>query len=111
MSFIEFIVLKARPLLSAVAHGHFWALYQLGMQTVNNQNTSAWDSIHANTKAVQKHLRPEGIGYLCVVTASAFTKALWRAAYLFDWDIKQLKDILENNFDRLRFSAAVRHWR
>jgi hypothetical protein len=98
-------------LLSAVAHGHFWALHQLGMQTVNSQNTASWDSIHANTKAVQKHLRPEGVGYLCVITASVFTKALWRAAYLFGWDITQLKEILENNFDRLQFSAAVRHWR
>ncbi len=98
-------------LLSAMAHGHLWALHPLGMRTVNSQSTASWDSVHADTKATQKHLRPEAIGYLCVVTASVFTKALWRAAYLFDWDMEQLKDILENNFDRLGFSAAVRHWR
>jgi hypothetical protein len=98
-------------LLSAVAHGHFWALHGLGMRKVNSESSASWDSIHANNKAVQKHLRPEGVGYLCVMTASIFTKALWRAAYLFDWDVEPLKDILENNFDRLRFTAAVRHWR
>ena len=69
-------------LLSAMAHGHLWALHPLGMRTVNSQSTASWDSVHADTKATQKHLRPEAISYLCVVTASVFTKALWRAAYL-----------------------------
>jgi hypothetical protein len=98
-------------LLSAVAHGHFWALHGLGMQNVEGESCGSWDSIHANNKAVQKHLRPEGVAYLCVMTACVFTKALWRAAYLFDWDIDLLKDILETNFDRLGFTTAIRHWR
>ncbi len=102
---------KAYRILSAVAHGHFWALQQLGMQTVIDQSTTSWDSIQADTKALQKHLRPEGVGYLCVMTASVFTKALWRASNLFDWDRVRLKEILESNFDRIGFSMAIRHWR
>ena len=97
-------------ILSGVAHGHMWALHQLGMQKINKQSSS-WDSIHADSSDFQKHLRPEGIAYLCVMTSNVFTKALWRASCLFGWNIKQLESVLEKNYDLLGFTEAVRHWK
>ncbi len=75
------------------------------------RDNHSWDSIQANTKALQKHLEPESVGCLRVMTASVFSKAPWRAAYLFDWGKARLKEILESNFDRIGFSMAIRHWR
>ena len=98
-------------ILSGVAHGHSWALTQLGMQVLDTQNCTAWDAIDANTKSVQKHLRPEGVGYLCAIVATAYTKALWHTAHLFDWNPNHLEGILERNFDRMNLTEAVRHWR
>ncbi len=102
---------KTYRMLSAVAHRHLWALSQLEMRTHEEQSTSSWNSMHASNTALEKHLRPEGVGYLCMTTATMFTKALWRASILFGWDTAQLASTSEKNYDRLNFTAAMRHWR
>jgi hypothetical protein len=86
-------------MLSGVVHGHFWATSLVGME-INKENLT-----------VQKHFSLDIIAMLCQKTAIVFTKALWRTAHYFAWDVKQLETILENNFGHLQFPDSFRHWK
>jgi hypothetical protein len=90
---------KTYRVLSGVVHGHFWALQGLGLNT---------DSLNST---VQKHLSPKILEYLCIMTATIFTKAIWKATQFFDWDETQLKTILESDTYSSIFFGKFIHWK
>ena len=97
-------------LLSAFAHAHSWAIQQLSFipsQIHNNNNKSNFSS---NTKFFEKALKPEAIIFLCHKTAYVFTRPVWNKAALYGYSLLDLKKILNEAFDDLRFSRADRFW-
>jgi hypothetical protein len=100
-------------LLSAMAHGHHWALIQLGFQKIDEAPATALGMPPGGGlgKPLEKALRPEFVAFLCVTALINFTKPVWRLALLFDWDTQKLADILDSVFDAVNISTGKRFWR
>lgn len=88
-------------LLSAVAHGHFWAASQLGFRRADS----------SGAPFLEKHLTPTGVAYLCVKAAVAMTKPIWFKSRLFGWDVAAFSVILDSTYGRFpRHVGVVRFW-
>jgi hypothetical protein len=105
-------------LLSAVAHGHQWALIRLGLrlvdqQTIGPNNVSEipqWSAVAQTAGLLEQHIRPNDVIYLSVTAATAFTKPFWYACQLFGWDTEGAKNLLERNYKRLYIAEDRRFW-
>lgn len=96
-------------LLSAIAHGHFWAVQQAGFQSVDpsvGADPSGMGSPHVMTKAINM----QGMIYLSHVSARAFGLAEWSHCLYFGWDQDGLCAILTVLFDQLDMPPDQRFW-
>jgi hypothetical protein len=97
-------------LLSAVAHGHSWAIASLGFKKIADDPRS----LHVGgvpVTGMEKAAHTKGIGYLGVVAAKAWAKPLWYRCRCFGRDEARLAALLESTFDKLGITPASRFWR
>jgi hypothetical protein len=99
-------------LLSAITHGHHWALQQLSFQLADDAKVGATASavVNNSTHLLEKHLAPNSVAYLCLEAVTAFTKSFWYMCQLFGWSIEDAKALLDRNYDRLQIRTELRFW-
>jgi hypothetical protein len=93
-------------LLSGVAHGHHWAIQQLGFQDVEAQGAG-----RQAIKALEKYVHPNVAMYLGLIAAGAFGKVIWYLWRLYGWDLREVENLLDTTYDRLRVRVRLRFWR
>lgn len=93
-------------LLSGVAHGHHWAIQQLGFQGVEAQGAGG-----QAIKALEKYVHPNVALYLGLIATSSFARVIWYLWRLYGWELKEVEHLLDTTFDRLRARAELRFWR
>ena len=92
-------------LLSGVAHGHHWAIQQLGFQDVEAQGAGG-----QAIKALEKHVHPNVAMYLGLKATGSFGKVIWYLWRLYGWDLKEVEYLLDTTYDRLRVRTEFRFW-
>ena len=95
----------AYRLLSGVAHGHHWAIQQLGFQGVEAKSADGQD-----IKALEKYVHPNVFLYLGLIATSSFAKVIWYLWRLYGWDLKEAEHLLDTTYDRLRYRRELRFW-
>lgn len=93
-------------LLSGVAHGHHWAIQQLGFQDVEAQGAGG-----QAVKALEKYVHPNVALYLGLIATSSFARVIWYLWRLYGWELKEVEHLLDTTFDRLHAKAELRFWR
>lgn len=101
---------KMYRLLSAVAHGHQWAIMQLAFKPVES-NTSTDNIAGISVKRFKKHVSVKGMAYLGLCGAKAFVRPLWYMWTYMGWDRQPLTVLFENVFDQLQAKDRARVWR
>ncbi len=95
-------------LLSAVAHGHHWAIRQLCYQE------SAVDDCDIDgtpTKAFRKTVRVDRMALLASCGVRALIHAVWNQCRYFGWDVLKFEEVFEDVADKMRLTDRVRFWR
>jgi len=92
-------------LLSGVAHGHHWAIQQIGFQEIEVKSADG-----QVIKALEKHLHPNVILYLGLVAVMSFARAIWYLWRLYGWNLKEVEGLLDRTCDRLRVKSKLRFW-
>lgn len=100
---------EAYRMLSAVAHGHNWAILKLGFKAVGDPSEIVIGGVAA--KRFEKTASLQGFAYLGVRTAKAFASPLWNVCQFFGWDKLRLEELFETVFDKLQVKAEARFWR
>jgi hypothetical protein len=97
----------AYRMLSAVAHGHFWAIQQLSFK--KGQPTVS-DGV-AVVELMKSSGTVEGYAFLGVRAIKSLALPLWNQCLYYGWDESRLIAILESVYDQIKATAAVRFWR
>ena len=97
-------------LLSAVAHGHHWALRPLGFADATAQYGHLSVSGIAVTPFARK-VNVEGIGITGLSGILAFARLMWNKAQYNGWDLLRLEKIFEDVADEIHAGESVRFWR
>lgn len=101
---------KMYRLLSAIAHGHSWAIMQLGFKPVNPAAGAATIG-GIGVKCLEKQVLVKGMAYLGLGGAKAFVRPLWYLWTYMGWDRVPLTVLLDNVFDQLQAKDRTRFWR
>lgn len=91
-------------LLSAMTHGHSWALQKLGY-TIHED-----DGVSSHVK-LKQHVSPDSVGYLSVKTLRAFVRPVWYKSRRNGWDLDRLRVVLESAFNVMEINDQERFWR
>lgn len=97
-------------LLSAIAHGHHWALQQLSFDRAPHFDGASPLS-GANLSGVVKAANVTAFGLFSLISARALAKTVWYQASYLGWDQRQLRAMLDDVFDRLGSTNDIRFWR
>jgi hypothetical protein len=97
-------------LLSAVAHGHFWAISSLGFALDVSQDTTSTSTSH-HLKGMAKELNLKGMRMLAFQSALALARVAWYQCLYLGWDQHSMIALLEASFDDLSANDEVRFWR
>lgn len=97
-------------LLSAVVHGHPWALQQLSFNRAPQFDTASGLS-GARLSGLAKAANVPAFALFTLISARAFARTVWYQALYLGWDQTRLRELLEGMFDRLGSSDEVRFWR
>lgn len=97
-------------LLSAVAHGHHWAIVQLGFQDATQQ-TGPISVSGISVKPLAKKVHVDGIVLLGLHGFLALARLMWNNCQYNGWDLLCLEEIFEEVADRIQANANVRFWR
>lgn len=96
-------------LLSALAHGHDWAIQAMSFRVVPDMKVEpAGDGVHLNV--IEKAISPNALAYLGILAAEVLSRPIWFQAIYYGWDNRPLVDIFERNFDCMGASKQVRCW-
>lgn len=98
----------AYRLLSAVAHGHNWALSKLGYQNTGNR---LLDGAGVTTTILEKSPNLLGMAFLGLRASRALARPLLNQFQYFGWDCAALTILLDRLFDKLMADEAGRFWR
>lgn len=93
-------------LLSGVAHGHHWATQQTSFRVIEATNASG-----SSEKALEKYVHADFVLFAASIAVTSFSRVNWNLWRLYGWDVKELEDLLNATFDRLRYSPKMRFWR
>lgn len=93
-------------LLSGIAHGHHWAIQQINFREI--EVTLSGGQV---TKALEKHLSPDFILFVAQIAVTSFAKVIWYLWRLHGWNLKEVEQLLEATYDRLRYPTDLRFWR
>jgi len=97
-------------LLSAVAHGHSWAISQIGFKPIS-ASAAGVKTCGTHEHFMEKRVDPDGLAYLAIRGARAFARPLWSQYQYMGWDQISLEEILEDVFDQMQATTTVRFWR
>jgi hypothetical protein len=89
----------AYRLLSAVTHGHHWAVRQLGFKPVAGLKE---DLGGVKVQWFEKNLLLEGVAYLATITAKALTNAVYHQYRYFGWNSSPLVSLMNDALKTLR---------
>lgn len=94
-------------MLSAVAHGHQWAISQLSYQAVGD----TLDIAGGFAKTLEKTANLDGLALLGVTALKAFARPLCRQCRYYGWPLLRLEEILEDTADAINMATPTRFWR
>jgi len=97
---------SAYRLLSGVAHGHHWAIQQIGFRVIDIQDQQGQPS-----KALEKHLPPSFVLYVANIAVTSFSRVIWSLWRLYGWNLIEAEALLDLTYDRLRYKPELRFWR
>jgi hypothetical protein len=86
-------------LLSAVAHGRWWARRAVGLRPVEGK------------KAVEPYLTLEAALFLILNAIDWFTRPTWAYFKLNGWDLQRLASTLELQYNQAALNESTRFWR
>jgi hypothetical protein len=92
-------------LLSGVAHGHHWAIQQIGFQDIEVKKADG-----RVIKALEKHLHTNVTLYLGLIAVMSFARVIWYLWRLYGWNLKEAEGLLDTTCDRLRIRRELRFW-
>ena len=99
----------AYRILSAVVHGHSWAIQQLGFTVeLTPPGRLTIDSIYV--ARMRKTLKLKVVAWLALTAAEAFCIPVWQQFIYEGWDKKPLQELFDASFDRLRVTESRRFW-
>jgi hypothetical protein len=98
---------KNYRMLSAIAHGHHWAINGLCYKPVVGDT----DFGGVPAKVFEKTDNLTGIVLLGLCAMKALARPLWNQCHYFGWDSLRLEESLEKVADILQAAPAVRFWR
>ena len=93
-------------LLSAIAHGHHWAIQQIGFRVIETINSEG-----KTIKGLKKSLDNNFIFYIGMVSVTSFSKVLWYIWKLNGWNLEELSKLLNSIYDQLNFNDNFRYWK
>ena len=96
-------------LLSAVTHGHGWAIRGLGFSPVPRGDRRP-DVGGVPVTMFEKTLDVEKLAVFGLTVAKAFAKSVWYKCNYAGWDKEQLIGVLESTFDELPVQSSGRFW-
>jgi hypothetical protein len=88
-------------LLSAIAHGHHWAIHQVGYQIDRTSGAPVGT----------KHVHPDAVAWSAIVAAGAMADGLGSLWKLYGWDWNELVNLLEETYDMGGYGNQARTWR
>ena len=94
-------------LLSAVAHGHSWAIRGLGWSSFGPDVNVGGVALTPFQKAVNA----DAIAIMGLCAAKALLRPLWSHCRYFGWDTDQFTALFEEVFDKLMVNDNQRFWR
>jgi hypothetical protein len=80
-------------MLSAMIHGHSWAIQSLGF-TVALKNQEIFKGVKG--AYLKKNLGPSSIGYLCIEAVTSLSSAILMKYRLFGWDARPMAIIINS---------------
>ncbi len=95
----------AYRLLSAVAHGHMWAITQLCYKKAESIKPSP------GYYHLEKSLNIKGFAMLSVSAISALSRPVWNLSRYFGWDLLRIEEIFEKAADAMELDNSFRFWR
>ena len=101
---------KTYRLLSAVAHGHQWAIRKLAFKPAGTEE----GKLHAMGVPIQgfeKTVNIEFLAHFGLFAAVALAKPLWYQCRYYAWDEPRLTALLDGTFDKLQAAQSARFWR
>ena len=96
-------------LLSAVTHGHDWALINLGFSPVPEGDLRP-DVGGVPVTMFKKTVDINKLALLGLTAAEAFAKPVWDKCNYAGWDKERLIGVLDSTFDELRLRPSKRFW-
>lgn len=97
-------------LLSAVAHGHHWAVMQLGFEDKSQQSPPAAVG-STPMKTFHKAVSINSFALFGLHGFLAFGRVLWNASHYLGWDSAAIQSILDDTADAMIAKPEVRFWR
>src|SRR5436853_4883368 len=92
-------------LLSGVAHGHHWAIQQIGFREIEVKNQDG-----QVTKVLEKHLPPNFVLYVANIAVTSFARVIWYLWSLYGWNLKEAGHLLDTTYDQLHYKPEFRFW-
>ena len=96
-------------LLSAVVHGHEWAIRELGF-TKEARPSEPLTSDSIFVARIRKTLKMDVVALLGLIAAQAFCRPVWYQFNYEGWDREPLRELFESAFDRMGAAKALRFW-
>jgi len=87
-------------ILSAMAHGHTWALVRLGFEAPN----------HSEPTEIGKALSPDSAAVLLMTAADSLALPVWSEACLHGHDLGRLTRILERSYGDMGLNETRHFW-
>ena len=100
---------SAYRLLSAVTHGHSWALTALGFTRAPEGDPSP-DVGGVSVVMFEKTVNVTNLALSGLIMARAFAKPVWDKCNYAGWDKERLIGVLDSTFDELLAKPTERFW-
>jgi hypothetical protein len=97
----------AYRMLSAVAHGHFWAIHQLSF---SKGQPGVADGV-AVVELMKSSGTLQGYAFLGLRAMKSLALPLWNQCLYYGWDKDRLTKLLESVYDEIKATDAIRFWR
>ena len=96
-------------LLSAVTHGHVWAIRGLGFKPRAKSSLSR-DVGGVPVTMFEKTVDTKALALFGFTAATAFAKPVWYKCNYAGWDKERLTGVLDSTFDELGAQSSSRFW-
>ena len=91
---------KLYRILSAMAHGHIWALTQLGFQAPDADEPTL----------LKKTMNSDAAAVLLMTAVDVLAKPMWAEARLFGYDLQRLKVLLDRGYREMGLNETRHFW-